>query len=236
VDGADDARRAVREQIKAGARSIKLIATGGILTPGIGSTFTAMTAEEIAAAVHEAHKWGRGVAAHAIGEEGILQAVRAGVDSVEHCLQTTPAVVRELTARGAFRGPTIIALRRIAEAPGVPAYAAEKARAIVDEARAGHARAVRGRVRHVVSTDAGTPMNPHGDAAREMLAMIGWGSRPLDVLVAATANGAELLHLEDVGRIAAGMRADLLLVDGDPVDDPSTLLRPRSIWKDGMKV
>ena len=91
VDGADAVRRAVREEIKAGAKAIKVVATGGVLTPGIGATFTAFTPEEIGAAVDEAHSWGRGVAAHAIGSEGVTGSVRAGVDSVEHCVQLTKA-------------------------------------------------------------------------------------------------------------------------------------------------
>lgn len=236
VDGADDARKAVREQIKTGARSIKVIATGGVLTPGIGATFTAMTVAEIGAAVEEAHSWGRGVAAHAIGEEGILQAVRAGVDSVEHCVQATPAVVREMVASGTFRGPTLSALLGIAESEGVPAYAAEKARALVDEARAAHARCVRAGVRHVLSTDAGTPFNPHGNAPNEAALMVAWGTRPIDAMIAATANGAELLRLPDVGRIAPSMRADLVLYDENPVEAIETLRRPRTVWKDGVKV
>jgi len=236
VDGADDARKAVREQIKAGARSIKVIATGGVLTPGIGATFTAMTVEEIGAAVQEAHSWGRGVAAHAIGEEGIMRAVRAGVDSVEHCVQATPVVVREMVSRGTFRGATLSALLGISQNPGVPAYAAEKARALVEEARAAHARCVRAGVRHVLSTDAGTPFNPHGNAPNEAARMVDWGTRPLDAMIAATANGADLLRLPDVGRIAPGMRADLVLYDENPVEAIEALRRPRSVWKDGVKV
>jgi len=112
VDSPGAVRTAVREEIKAGARAIKVIATGGVLTPGIDATFTAFTPEELTAAVDEAHKWGRGVAAHAIGAQGILNAVIAGVDSVEHCCQTTPEIAREMKARGTFRSPTICAIRK----------------------------------------------------------------------------------------------------------------------------
>src|SRR5947208_3264084 len=96
VDGADALRRAVREEIRAGAAAIKLIATGGVLTPGIGATFTAFTPEELTAAIDEAHSWDRGVAAHAIGAEGILQSVLAGVDTVEHCVQVTSRIAKEM--------------------------------------------------------------------------------------------------------------------------------------------
>jgi imidazolonepropionase-like amidohydrolase len=236
VDGADAIRRAVREEIKAGATAIKLIATGGVLTPGIGSTFTAFTGEELVAAVEEAHSWGRGVAAHAIGAEGIVQAVRAGVDSVEHCVQLDPATAREMAARGTFRGATTVALLGIAGNDEVPAYARRKAQALLEDAEAAHRHAVRAGVRHVVSTDAGTPFNPHGNAPNEVIRMVEWGSRPLDAMIAATSSGAELLRLPDVGAVAPGRLADLALYDANPVEDPSALRSPRVVWKDGRVV
>jgi imidazolonepropionase-like amidohydrolase len=237
VDGADLLRAAVREEIRDGARAIKVIATGGVLTPGIGATFAAFTSAELEAAVDEAHGWDRGVAAHAIGAEGILRAVRAGVDSVEHCTQTTPEIAREMAARGTFRGPTISALLGIVGNPrDVPAYALEKARSLLEDAEDGHARAVRAGIRHICSTDAGTPFNPHGNAPNEVIAMVAWGSRPLDAMVAATANGAEVLRLPDVGRIAAGMLADLVLFDANPVDDIDALRKPAAVWMGGARV
>ncbi len=237
VDGADAIRRAVREEIRTGALAIKLIATGGVLTPGIGATFTAFTPEELTAAIEEAHSWDRGVAAHAIGAEGILQAVLAGVDTVEHCVQVTPRIAKEMAARGTFRGPTISALMGIAGNEGkAPAYAVAKAQALVEEAKAGHVRSIRAGVRHICSTDAGTPFNPHGNAPNEVIAMIDWGMKPLAAMVAATANGAEALRIPDVGRIAPGMRADLVLYDADPVEDPAALREARAVWKDGARV
>ena len=237
VDGADAVRSAVREEIRSGALAIKLIATGGVLTPGIGATFTAFTTEELTAAIDEAHSWDRGVAAHAIGAEGILLAVLAGVDTVEHCVQVTPRIAKEMAARGTFRGPTISALMGITGNEGkAPAYAVAKAKALVEEAKASHRRAIRAGVRHICSTDAGTPFNPHGNAPNEVIAMIGWGMEPLKAMVAATANGAEALRMPDVGRIAPGMRADLVLYDTDPIEDPTALRDARAVWKDGARV
>jgi imidazolonepropionase-like amidohydrolase len=236
IDGADDARKAVREQIKGGAKAIKVIATGGVLTPGIGATFTAMTPEEIGAAVDEAHAWGIGVAAHAIGAAGIAGAVRGGVDSVEHCVQLDATTAKEMVTRGTLRGPTLSALVGIAEGAHVPAYAKDKAVALVDDARAGHRAAIRARVRHVCSTDAGTPYNPHGNAPNELVRMVEWGMRPLDAMIAATANGAELLRLPAVGRIADGFAADLVLYDDDPTQDIAAVRRPRTVWRAGVKV
>jgi imidazolonepropionase-like amidohydrolase len=236
IDGPVDARKAVRQQIKAGARAIKVVATGGVLTPGIDATFTAMTPEEIGAAVDEAHKWRVGVGAHAIGGPGIAGAVRAGVDSVEHCVQLDTATAKEMAARGTFRGPTLSALLGIADGVGVPAYAKDKATALLDDAHEGQRAAMRAGVRHVCSTDAGTPFNPHGNAPNEVARMVEWGVRPLDALVAATANGASLLRVSDVGTVAPGFLADLVLYDDDPLQDIAALRSPRIVWKGGVRV
>ena len=234
VDGADAIRRAVREEIKAGAAAIKVVVTGGVLTPGIGATFTAFTPGEIAAAVDEAHKWGRGTAAHAIGGEGVGLAVRAGIDSVEHCVQLTTAVAREMRERGTFRGPTLSAAFGMLEHPDdVPDYAIEKIRSVIADAERSHGVAVRAGVRHVCSTDAGTPFNPHGNASEELTRLVAWGMRPLDAMVAGTANGAELLRLPDVGVVRPGALADLVLYDESPVEDIAALGAPRTVWKGG---
>lgn len=237
VDGADGVRKAVREEIRAGAKAIKVVATGGVLTPGIGATFTAFTPEEIGAAVDEAHKWGRRVAAHAIGAPGILGAVKAGVDSVEHCNQLTAGTAREMAARGTFRGPTLCAIRGIVDHPeSVPAYAVEKGREVHDDSVRGLHRALRAGVRHVVSTDSGTPFNPHGSAGLEVAYLVDWGMPALQAMVAATANGAELLGLTDVGHVRPGFVADLALWDANPVEDPAALAKPRAVWKAGVRV
>jgi imidazolonepropionase-like amidohydrolase len=234
VDGADAMRKAVREEIRAGARAIKVVATGGVLTPGIGATFTAFTPEEMLAAVDEAHKWGRCVAAHAIGAEGILNAVVSGVDSVEHCNEVTAEIAREMKERGTYRSPTISALRGIIDHDDrVPAYAVEKARALEGVSRDGHRRALRAGVRHVCGTDAGTPFNPHGGAPREVMHMVDWGMTPLKALQAATSSGADLLGLPGVGTIEAGKEADLVLYDGNLVDAVEEILTPRLVLKAG---
>lgn len=237
VDGADGVRAAVREEIRAGATAIKLIATGGVLTPGIPVSFSAFTAEELEAGVREAHERGLPVAAHAIGAEGIRAAVLAGVDSIEHCNQLTTATAREMVERGTYRSPTISAIRGIVEhADAVPAYAVEKAKQVEADSRRSHATAIRAGIRHACGTDAGTPLNPHGGAAREIVSMIEWGMRPIEALRAATLHGATLLRLDDVGTVEAGKRADLLLVEGDPVDDPTVLWGSKRVWQGGRAV
>jgi imidazolonepropionase-like amidohydrolase len=237
VDGADAVRAAVREEIRAGATAIKLIATGGVLTPGIPVSFSAFTADELAAGVREAHERDLSVAAHAIGANGIRAAVLAGVDSIEHCNQLTAATAREMVERGTVRSPTICAIRGIVEhVDAVPAYAVDKARRIEADSRTSHRTAIRAGVRHACGTDAGTPFNPHGNAPHEIVHMVEWGMRPLEALRAATRTGAELLRLEDVGTVEQGKRADLLLVEGDPLQDPRSLLGRRRVWCDGRPV
>src|SRR5712691_11682743 len=220
VDGPDGVRTAVREQIRSGARSIKIVATGGVLTAGIPVDFAAFTPEEIEAAVDEAHKWGLPIAAHAIGRTGIDHCVRAGVDSIEHGAQMSADSARQMKEKGIFQVPTISALRGIVDHPeDVPAYAVEKGRQILEVAQEVFRRAVRLGVRHACGTDAGTPHNPHGSAPREVMRMVEWGLPPLKALQAATANAA-----------------DLVLWQEDPLADVSALLAPRLVMKAGQIV
>jgi imidazolonepropionase-like amidohydrolase len=142
-----------------------------------------------------------------------------------------------MIARGTFRSPTICAVRGILDhANHVPEYAVEKARQIEADSKKSHRTAIRAGVRPVCGTDAGTPFNPHGNAPPEIVYMVEWGMASLDALRAATANGAELLRLPDAGIVEPGSRADLLLVDGDPIEDPRSLLGRRQVWHDGTLV
>jgi imidazolonepropionase-like amidohydrolase len=237
VDGPDGVRTAVREQIRAGARSIKIVATGGVLTAGIPVDFAAFTPEEIEAAVDEAHKWGLPIAAHAIGRTGIDHCVRAGVDSIEHGAQMSADSARQMKEKGIFQVPTISALRGIVDHPeDVPAYAVEKGKQILEVAQEVFRRAVRLGVRHACGTDAGTPHNPHGSAPREVMRMVEWGLPPLKALQAATANAAELVRVPEVGSAEAGRSADLVLWQEDPLEDVSALLAPRLVMKAGQVV
>jgi imidazolonepropionase-like amidohydrolase len=237
VDGPDGVRKAVREQIKGGARSIKIIATGGVLTPAIPVDFAAFTPEEIEAAVDEAHKWGVPIAAHAIGRTGIEHCVRAGIDSVEHGVQITPEVASLMKEHGIFRVATISALRGIIDHPEeVAAYAVEKASRIEEEARRTFAEGIRAGVPYACGTDAGTPFNPHGNAPREVVRMVEWGLSPLEALRGATSNAAKLLRLKSVGVVEAGAGADLVLWEANPLEEIEAVLSPRVVVKAGEVV
>jgi imidazolonepropionase-like amidohydrolase len=234
VDGPDAVRRAVREEIRAGATAIKVIATGGVLTPGITHDFTAFTLEELEAAVDEARTWGRVIAAHAIGPTGIEQAVHAGVDSIEHGSMLTTEGARLMKARGTFHVPTISAIRGIVEHPDeVPAYAVEKALALAEVARDAFRRSIRAGVPIACGTDAGTPFNPHGNTPREIVRMVEWGMTPLKAMRAATTSAAELLRLPRVGRVAEGALADLVVYREDPLEAIETVLEPLLVFRDG---
>jgi imidazolonepropionase-like amidohydrolase len=234
VDGADGVRQAVREQIRSGARSIKIVATGGVLTPGVSVDFTAFTAEEVEAAVDEAHKWGVPIAAHAIGRTGIDRCVAAGIDSIEHGAQITAATGRLMKDRGIFHIPTISALRGIVDHPeDVPAFAVDKGQQIIDQLEETFRRNVRAGVPIACGTDAGTPHNPHGNAPREAIRMVEWGLGPAKALQAATADAARLLRVPEVGMVEPGKAADLVLWEGSPLEDVTALLSPALVMVGG---
>jgi imidazolonepropionase-like amidohydrolase len=237
VDGPEGVRTAVREQMRSGARAVKVIATGGVLTSGISVDFTAFTPEELSAAVDEAHKWGRGIAAHAIGAPGIENAVRAGVDSIEHGSQITREIAKLMKERGTFHVPTISALREILDHEDeIPPFAVEKAGEIVAQAQDSFRRATRAGVRHACGTDAGTPFNVHGNAPLEIVRMVEWGLTELKALQAATSNAAELLRVPEIGTVEEGKAADLVLYDGDPAEEIDLILKPALVMKAGEVV
>ena len=237
ADGPDGVRAAVRTQLRAGARSIKVIATGGVLTPGIAVDFTAFTPEELVAAVDEAHKWDRPIAAHAHGRTGLTNAVTAGVDSIEHGSQVSAETARTMKERGTFHVPTITALRQIVEHPDeVPGYAVEKGKQMARWAEESFRRTRRAGVRIACGTDAGTPFNPHGSAPLEMVRMVEWGLGPLAAMRAATSNAAALLRQDDIGAVVEGKVADLVLFEGNPADDIELVLKPSVVIRAGRRL
>ena len=241
ADGPDEVVKAVREQIHAGCDFVKIMATGGVMTPGVNPEDAHYSAEEMAIGIAEAKRFHRPTASHAQGAEGILNATRGGVTSIEHGIFMNEECCREMVERGTFLVPTLAALRNIlgnAEA-GIPDYVVEKAR----RCAAAHEQSVRmfrdagGRI--ALGTDAGTPFNLHGHNAEELRLMVGVGLTNLEALRAGTSNAADLMGLDDRGRIVEGAVADLLLVDGDPSLDILAAAdrgRHRRVVKDGVVV
>ncbi|MDE0193628.1 MAG: amidohydrolase family protein [Gammaproteobacteria bacterium] len=241
ADGVDEVVKAVREQVHAGSDLVKIMATGGVMTPGVDPEDAHYSAEEMAAGITEAKRFRRRTASHAQGSEGILNATRGGVTSIEHGIFMNEECCREMLDRGTYLVPTLAALRNILdnEDAGIPDYVMEKAQ----RCAAAHERSIRmfdeagGRI--ALGTDAGTPFNLHGDNAAELKFMVDVGMSNLDALRAGTRNGAELMGFDDRGRIAEGAFADLLVVDGDPSTDieaAANRCRHRHVVKNGIVV
>ena len=236
TDGPWDARKAVREQRKAGATCIKLIATGGVLTKGAVPGQDQLSEDEMRAAIVEAETHGMRVAAHAIGTNGIKNALRAGVTSIEHGHLLDDEAIELFKSRGAYLVPTLAAVWRIFEnvAGGAqPDYVVRKATEIYHQAGDNIRKAYRAGVKIAGGSDAGTPYNRHENYAYEVeLMSTVLGMTPQQALTAATATAAELLGV-DAGVIEAGHPADLLLLDRDAGEDVRALRSPRTVVKAG---
>jgi imidazolonepropionase-like amidohydrolase len=242
ADGPDEVRKAVREQLRAGADCIKFIATGGVMTPDVEPGAQQLSLEELTAGIEEAHKANRTTAAHAHGADGIKAAILAGIDSIEHGSFMTDECMSLMRARGTFYSATMCSAEGFHEAPpgSVADWAIAKGmrvRAALDETVR---RAYESGVRLVLGTDAGTPFNRHGDNARELALMVRVGVDPVDALCAGTRNAAELLGtLDSLGTIEPGKLADLVLCAGDVVAQPGRLCAPetiRAVIQDGRIV
>ncbi len=237
VDSPWDARKAVREQMWAGADCIKLIATGGVLTKGAVPGNAQLTPDELAAAIDEAHSHGLRVAAHAIGTRGIKNALNAGIDSIEHGTMLDDECIDIMKRRGVYLVPTLSAPTCILahlEDGHQPKYITDKARSLTEVMLANLRRAFDGGVRFAGGSDAGTPYNYHEDYAQEvelMWAMI--GMTPQQALHAATNVAAELIGLHK-GLLAVGEPADLLLLSRDAGEDVRALREPQLVLKSGL--
>ncbi len=233
ADGPDAVRKAVREQLRAGAGAIKLFASGGVMTPGVDPRSPSFTEEEMRAGVEEAHKAFRIVAAHAQATEGIKNAIRAGVDSIEHGVWLDDEAVELMLARGTYLVPTLTAPYLIAHGglgAGIPAYMVEKGQQVLEDHVASYKRALKAGVRVAMGTDQGTPLSRPGENAQEIVRMAEHGLSAGAAILAATAWAAELLQLGDeCGALRRGLAADILVVDADPLQDLATLTTDTSI-------
>jgi imidazolonepropionase-like amidohydrolase len=232
ADGADEVRKAAREQLKAGADVIKVMATGAVMTPGEEPGASQFTLEEICAAAEEAHKVGRKMAAHAHGSAGILTAVLAGADTIEHgsLLCESPEAIRLMAERGVFLVPTLATSAMKWHGADIPAFMVEKERRLGDAPQRSVRAALAVGVPIAMGTDAGVPFVRHGDNAIELVLMVEAGLSPMQSIVASTSNAARALGLQDeIGTIEVSKCADLLVVDGDPLADNGVLTKKERI-------
>jgi len=236
ADGAADVRKAVREQRKSGADCIKFIATGGVLTKGAVPAIAQLDETELRAGVDEAHAHEMRCAAHAIGADGIKNALRAGVDSIEHGHLVDDEAIALFVERGTYLVPTLAAVSCIVEAgaeAGMPDWVLRKASVIQENLARNLTRARAAGVKFAGGSDAGTPFNLHERYWYEvelLQSVLGMTGR--EALFTATAAAADLLGI-DRGRLRAGAVADLLLLARDPGEGSRALREPLAVIKDG---
>jgi imidazolonepropionase-like amidohydrolase len=238
VDGPDEMRRRVRELVRAGADVIKICTSGGVLSPRDDPRHPQFSPEELDVCVAEAAAAGLVVMAHAQGKPGIMNAVRAGVRSIEHGIFADQECFDLMLERGTYLVPTLLApialIRAIDAGARVPAAVEAKARQVVDIHAEAVSRAIAAGVPLAMGTDSG--VFQHGINTEELTLMVQAGLTPAQSLVATTANAAALLGLDDRGVIAAGKRADLVVVSGDPYDFPTHRERVTRVYKNGALV
>jgi imidazolonepropionase-like amidohydrolase len=239
--GLEEVRAAVQDQLDAGADVIKVIASGGVLTPGTSPDEAQMTVDELRTAVETAGQQNRRVAAHAHGSAGMKNALRAGVHSIEHATLMDGEARGMMKAQGVFMVPTLSALATTAACGlgcGIPISALEKARHLVKRHEESFKQAHAIGVPIALGTDAGTPFNYHGENAQELERMTVLGMSAMDALVAATSAAARLLGIdEDRGSLEPGKAADLVLVEGDPLRRINLLMqkeRLAGVMRDGQ--
>jgi imidazolonepropionase-like amidohydrolase len=230
ADGVDQVRRAVRYQIKHGAKLIKVCASGGVMShtglPGAQH----YSDEELRAITDEAHRRGLRVAAHTHGADAVRAAVGAGIDCIEHGFLMDDAAIALMAERGTFLVPTTFLADGMDVSQAAPELQA-KAAQMFPRARASVRAAIEAGVRIAVGTDA--PAIPHGRNASELVALAGRGMSPLAVLRAATVTAAELIDVTDRGRLAEGLLADIIGVPGDPLQDITVTRDVRFVMKGG---
>ena len=235
ADSVDEVRKAVRRVLHGGADLVKVIATGAVMTAGGVPGAPEYSEAEIRAAVEEAALYGADVAAHAHGAEGIKRAVRAGVRSIEHGSLMDDEAIALMADAGTFLVADVFCGDWIAEQGRVHGWSAEVLRKndeTTQVQRDGFAKCVRSGVRLAFGTDSG--IYPHGLNARQLAYQVRYGQTPLDAIRSATLWAAELLRWQDrIGRVAPGLFADLVAVNGDPTDDVALLEQVAFVMKSG---
>ena len=235
-DGAEDCRRATRAQIAGGAEVIKFAATGGVLSNVAGGLARQMMDDEMVSIVQTARSFGRKVAAHAHGVDGIKAALKAGVDSIEHGTFTDDETFRLYRSTRAYYVPTLLApaaANEMGKRGDIPAASAAKAAEASGNAIKSFARAYREGVRIAFGTDTG--VSPHGRNAEEFALMVGAGMPAATAIRTATVDAADLMgRAERIGTIAPGKDADIIAVMGDPQADVKLLERVAFVMRHGV--
>ncbi len=239
VDGPAEVRRIVRELVRSGADVIKVATSGGVLSPGDDPKHAHFQADELEMMVAEANAAGLWVMAHAQAADGIKNAIRAGIRSIEHGIYLDEEAIEMMLEQGTYLVPTLMAPTGVIEAAeagaSVNPASVQKAREVIEVHNESFQMAVAAGVRIAMGTDTG--VTPHGNNLKELPLMAGGGMRPTDALTAATATAADLLGIGDkAGSIDVGKRADLVLVAGDATDLVGLPDNVVGVWKAGARV
>jgi imidazolonepropionase-like amidohydrolase len=235
ADSPDEVRHQIRAQIKYGVDVIKILATGGVLSQGDKPGAEQFTYEEMKTAVETAHGAGRKVAAHAHGTQGIKDAVRAGVDSIEHGSLIDAEGIQLMKQHGTYLVADIYnddyILGKAADF-GLPKENVEKEKTVGRLQRENFQKAVEAGVKIAFGTDAG--VYPHGDNAKQFHYMVKYGMTPAGAIRAATQNAADLIdRAQDVGTLEQGKYADLIAVTANPLDKVEALEHVSFVMKGG---
>jgi len=231
ADGVAEVRKAVRYQIKHGAQLIKVCASGGVMSHTGPAGAQQYSDEELRTVVDEAHRAGLRVAAHAHGDDGIRAAIEAGIDCIEHCSLASEDTLRLMVERGTF----LVATTYLADGMDVSHAAPElqaKAAEVFPRAKATISRAIELGVKVACGTDA--PAIPHGRNAKELIALVDRGMTPVGAIRAATTVAADLIDVDDRGRLEAGLLADVIGVPGDVTTDITLTEQVRFVMKGGQ--
>jgi imidazolonepropionase-like amidohydrolase len=230
ADGVDEVRKAVRYQIKHGAELIKVCASGGVMSHTGPAGAQQYSDEELRVVADEAHRAGLRVAAHAHGDDGIRAAVEAGIDCIEHGSLMSDETMALMIERGTFLVPTTYLADGMDVSHADPELQA-KAAEVFPRAKATVSKAIERGVKIACGTDA--PAIFHGRNAKELIALVDRGMTPLQAIRAATTVAAELIDVDDRGRLAPGLLADVIAVEGDPLADITATEQVRFVMKDG---
>ena len=230
ADGISNVRKAVRYQIKHGAQLIKVCASGGVMSHTGPAGVQQYSDEELRAIVDEAHRAGLRVAAHAHGDEGIRAAIEAGIDCIEHGSLMSDETLDLLIARGRFLVPTTYLADGMDVSHAAPELQA-KAAEVFPRAKETVRKAIARGARIACGTDA--PAIPHGKNAKELLALVDRGMTPIQAIRSATTVAAELIDVDDRGRLENGLLADIIAVPGDPSVDIGVVEDIRFVMKGG---